>query len=178
MDVGYKHADALPLASPVPSTCSRSRSSLHLRRSPWSSARRRQRRSGGSVSRGVLVCLCVAHSVGGGSGWTGPTTCAVSLPWTSSSQAELTFVLQSGSVCTVSNQWYSQCLPGTTTATPTTTTPPTTTVPPTTTGSIQGSVRWMAIELFQDEKHGDESVKHTVSSDVWALGMTFVVRSV
>lgn len=40
----------------------------------------------------------------GGQGWTGPTTCVA------------------GSVCTFSNPWYSQCLPGTATTTTTTTT--------------------------------------------------------
>ncbi|KAI0743605.1 mannanase [Daedaleopsis nitida] len=53
----------------------------------------------------------------GGIGWTGDTTCV------------------SGSVCTVQNPYYSQCIPGA--ATPTTvppTTVPPTTVPPTTTG--------------------------------------------
>ncbi|KAH9892609.1 hypothetical protein C8Q73DRAFT_648830 [Cubamyces lactineus] len=64
----------------------------------------------------------------GGIGWTGSTTCAA------------------GSVCTVQNDYYSQCIPGSasesstvpiTTITPTPTTPPTTTVPqgPTTTSS-------------------------------------------
>ncbi|PPQ66218.1 hypothetical protein CVT24_000330 [Panaeolus cyanescens] len=44
----------------------------------------------------------------GGQGWTGPTTC------------------EAGSVCTYSNPWYSQCLPGSNPG-PTTTTTPTTT---------------------------------------------------
>lgn len=48
----------------------------------------------------------------GGNGWTGPTTCV------------------SGYTCTFSNDWYSQCIPGTGSPNPTTpTTPPTTTTP-------------------------------------------------
>ncbi|KFY09204.1 hypothetical protein V491_08333 [Pseudogymnoascus sp. VKM F-3775] len=50
----------------------------------------------------------------GGTGWTGPTTCV------------------SGSTCTVSNAWYSQCIPGgngNPVTTPSATTPPATTPP-------------------------------------------------
>jgi hypothetical protein len=52
---------------------------------------------------GVLVALGLLGQVSaqaapwgqcGGNGWTGPTTC------------------QSGSTCTYSNDWYSQCIPG------------------------------------------------------------------
>ena len=57
--------------------------------------------------------FCSPFISGGGIGWTGPTTCVA------------------GSVCTYQNDWYSQCLPGSTTAGPTTTT--TTQAPPTTT---------------------------------------------
>jgi endo-1,4-beta-xylanase len=54
-------------------------------------------------SRALVLALAPAAAVAqsplwgqcGGSGWTGPTTCV------------------SGSVCTVSNEWYSQCVPGT-----------------------------------------------------------------
>ncbi|KAI0329405.1 hypothetical protein GY45DRAFT_1324998 [Cubamyces sp. BRFM 1775] len=90
--------------------------------------------------RGVLVALSTVVFASqvfaqapiwgqcGGIGWTGSTTCAA------------------GSVCTVQNDYYSQCIPGSasesstvpiTTITPTPTTPPTTTVPqgPTTTSS-------------------------------------------
>ncbi|KAF8070143.1 hypothetical protein FPV67DRAFT_1606850 [Lyophyllum atratum] len=54
----------------------------------------------------------------GGQGWSGPTTCVA------------------GYTCTVSNQYYSQCLPGTaTTPKPTTTPIPTTTTKPGTTST-------------------------------------------
>jgi cellulose 1,4-beta-cellobiosidase len=51
---------------------------------------------------------------GGGNGWTGATTCV------------------SGYTCTYSNDWYSQCLPGSGGGNPTTTAKPTTTAPTTT----------------------------------------------
>ncbi|CAA7268822.1 unnamed protein product [Cyclocybe aegerita] len=47
----------------------------------------------------------------GGNGWTGATTCV------------------SGYVCTVSNEWYSQCIPGTAPPAPSTTAPPTVPTP-------------------------------------------------
>ncbi|CAA7260315.1 unnamed protein product [Cyclocybe aegerita] len=60
----------------------------------------------------------------GGQGWTGPTTCA------------------SGSVCTFSNQWYSQCLPGSAPTTAVVTQPATTTTSgsaPTTTAASKAN---------------------------------------
>ncbi|KAJ7110631.1 glycoside hydrolase superfamily [Mycena epipterygia] len=74
----------------------------------------------------VILALSLASALAqspifgqcGGQGWAGPTTCAT------------------GSVCTFSNPFYSQCLPSATTTTVgTTTTVKTTTAPPTTTVS-------------------------------------------
>ncbi|TFK25735.1 hypothetical protein FA15DRAFT_337107 [Coprinopsis marcescibilis] len=60
-----------------------------------------------------------AYGQCGGQGWSGATDCV------------------SGYTCTVTNQWYSQCLPGSATTpvtiTPTTSLPPITVVPPTST---------------------------------------------
>ncbi|KJA16679.1 glycoside hydrolase family 5 protein [Hypholoma sublateritium FD-334 SS-4] len=90
------------------------------------------------ISIGLLVGLGIVTGVHaqavapvygqcGGTGWTGATTCAT------------------GSGCVVTNQYYSQCLPGaavptTTSTTPTTTTSrPATTTVPTSTASAPGS---------------------------------------
>jgi len=76
----------------------------------------------------TLIASAVAQSPVwgqcGGIGWTGSTTC------------------QSGACCTVLNDWYSQCLPGSCNQPPTTTTSTTTTTtsssPPTSTGGTAG----------------------------------------
>lgn len=52
----------------------------------------------------------------------------------------------------------------------------------TATTSTKGSIRWMAIELFNgsgqgaDETDESDSTVHTTQSDVWAFGMTIYVR--
>ncbi|WYZ44574.1 hypothetical protein EsH8_VII_001010 [Colletotrichum jinshuiense] len=82
---------------------------------------------------GVATAQAGAWGQCGGQGWTGATTCI------------------SGYVCTVSNQWYSQCLPGsspppaaTTLVTQTTSTvkPTTTATPPPTSG---GGWKWFGV---------------------------------
>lgn len=82
---------------------------------------------------GVATAQAGAWGQCGGQGWNGATTCI------------------SGYVCTVSNQWYSQCLPGsspppaaTTLVTQTTSTvkPTTTATPPPTSG---GGWKWFGV---------------------------------
>lgn len=41
-------------------------------------------------------------------------------------------------------------------------------------GNVKGTVRWMAVELF-DIEEGDAG--HTKASDMWAFGMTIYVRT-
>jgi cellulose 1,4-beta-cellobiosidase len=73
-----------------------------------------------NVSSNPISTVFFLTTLGGGNGWTGATSCV------------------SGYTCTFSNDWYSQCLPGSngggpaTTAKPTTTSPggPSTTSPP------------------------------------------------
>ncbi|KFY11139.1 hypothetical protein V492_04637 [Pseudogymnoascus sp. VKM F-4246] len=87
----------------------------------------------------------------GGDGWTGTTTCV------------------SGSCCTYSNDWYSQCIPctggGGTTAPPATTAKPTTAPPATTTGSSGGTCslpstyRWTSSGALAQPKNGWLSLK-------------------
>ncbi|KAF9041568.1 family 43 glycosyl hydrolase [Panaeolus papilionaceus] len=72
----------------------------------------------------------------GGQGWTGPTTCV------------------SGSTCTYSNPWYSQCLPGSgggTTAPVTTTTTP----PPTNTQTFKQPIIWQDLADLDVFRVGD-----------------------
>ena len=45
----------------------------------------------------------------------------------------------------------------------------------TATKATKGSVRWLAPELAQSE--GDVNAKHTEQSDIWALGMTYLVST-
>ena len=47
----------------------------------------------------------------------------------------------------------------------------------TATAATKGSIRWMAIELFNASGQGgeEESSVHTTQSDVWAFGMTIYV---
>ncbi|KAF7369855.1 Glycoside hydrolase family 5 protein [Mycena sanguinolenta] len=63
----------------------------------------------------------------GGTGWSGPTTCV------------------SGSVCTVLNDYYSQCLPGTATTTPPVTTTTSSTGPTSTFGS--GTLQFAGVNI-------------------------------
>jgi endoglucanase len=72
----------------------------------------------------------------GGSGWTGPTVC------------------QSGYTCTVSNEWYSQCLPGTATLTTTTRTTTTNVPQPTSAGFRWFGVGESVAEFGQDTYPG------------------------
>ena len=44
----------------------------------------------------------------------------------------------------------------------------------TTTGSIRGSIPWMAMELFES---GETKVTYTRETDIWAFGMTVYVSS-
>ncbi|KAF9444370.1 glycoside hydrolase family 5 protein [Macrolepiota fuliginosa MF-IS2] len=72
----------------------------------------------------------VLYSQCGGSGWTGDTTCV------------------SGAVCTVINDFYSQCLPGTPSGTTTPSTTPTTTVKPTTTAPASaGKLKFAGVNI-------------------------------
>lgn len=64
----------------------------------------------------IVSRRCDSSIIGGGIGWTGPMTCL------------------SGSICTVLNPWYSQCIPGVAPP-PSTTTAPITTPPSSTTTS-------------------------------------------
>jgi len=50
------------------------------------------------------------------------------------------------------------------------TTPPTTS----TTHSGRGTTRWMAPELFDPERFGRDSCRHTEESDIYALGMVIL----
>lgn len=80
-----------------------------------------------SILTGVAVGQSVAPAYGqcGGQGWTGPTAC------------------EAGWTCTYSSQWYSQCLPGTTTITTSTTSSKTST---TTGASPTGTgFRWLGV---------------------------------
>lgn len=44
----------------------------------------------------------------------------------------------------------------------------------TTTGSIRGSIPWMAMELFES---GETKATYTKETDIWAFGMTVYVGS-
>ncbi|KFX97222.1 hypothetical protein V495_01393 [Pseudogymnoascus sp. VKM F-4514 (FW-929)] len=86
----------------------------------------------------------------GGQGWTGLTTCV------------------SGSCCTYSNDWYSQCIPctgGGTTPPPTTTVRTTTAAGPTTTGgsgetcNLPSTYRWTSTGALTQPKNGWLSLK-------------------
>lgn len=47
----------------------------------------------------------------------------------------------------------------------------------TATAASKGTVRWIAPELFNSDSELDsEKNKHTKESDIWALGMTYLVR--
>lgn len=81
------------------------------------------------ITLGALVSGAAAQAGAwaqcGGSGWTGATSCV------------------SGYTCTVSNQWYSQCLPGSGSSNPPASTTLATSVKPTsTTAPGAGSWRW------------------------------------
>ncbi|KAI0395689.1 carbohydrate-binding module family 1 [Xylariaceae sp. FL0594] len=80
-----------------------------------------------SALASVAVAQGAAYTQCGGKGWTGPTTCV------------------SGYTCVVSNEWYSQCLPGTPTTTLVTTTK--TAGPTPTSGSGSGKFKWLGINL-------------------------------
>ncbi|KAI0806418.1 glycoside hydrolase family 5 protein [Xylaria sp. FL0064] len=88
-----------------------------------------------SAFAGLAAAAAGPYAQCGGNGWTGDTTC------------------QSGYVCTVSSEWYSQCLPGTaattTTSRATSTTmsaPTSTTSTPSSTGAA-GKLKWLGINL-------------------------------
>ena len=42
------------------------------------------------------------------------------------------------------------------------------------TGSLRGSIRWMAAEFLRS---GEAQYRHTMEADVWAFGMTIYVRN-
>ncbi|KAF8674667.1 Cellulase (glycosyl hydrolase family 5) [Rhizoctonia solani] len=73
------------------------------------------------AAAGYVAAQAPAYAQCGGQGWTGATTCV------------------SGFTCTVSNQWYSQCLPGT--ASPSSTTSAPTSTPTSGTGVCSGATR-------------------------------------
>ena len=45
-----------------------------------------------------------------------------------------------------------------------------------TSSELKGSVRWMAIELF-NVNDSEQSIRHTKETDVWAYGMVIYVRT-
>lgn len=94
----------------------------------------------------------------GGTGWTGPTTCV------------------SGYVCTYSNEWYSQCIPGTaattTTSKATGTTLTTSTTKATTTSST-GSLGWKWLGVDESgAEFGSTSIPGT-----WGVDFIFPADS-
>ena len=52
-----------------------------------------------------------------------------------------------------------------------------TTTVETATDAQRGSLRWQARELLVNETHTDDTPHHTKQSDIWAFGMTCLVKS-
>ncbi len=87
-----------------------------------------------STFAGLAAAAAAPYAQCGGNSWTGDTTC------------------ESGWTCTLQSEWYSQCLPGTTSTTlatsttKTTTAPSSTTTVPSSTGAA-GKLKWLGINL-------------------------------